>query len=279
MSTDPEQWAQSVDTEVPSAARMYDFYLGGSHNFAADREAARKVIAAIPAVPFIAQANRRFLARVVRYLMGVGIRQFLDIGSGIPTVGNVHEIAQQLDPQARVIYVDVDPIAVIHSQQLLAGNPNAVAVAGDLRQPQELLSTLSQPLYQAVLNFDEPVGLLLMAVLHFVPGEDAYTDVAVLCEALAPGSYLALSHSSVEGFQEMTSGQSDSAQREYSKTSTPAGLRTRPEIERFFDGTRLVDPGVVWAGQWHPDADAQDSSDQPQRTGMLAGVAEIGGQR
>jgi hypothetical protein len=270
---DVQWWARDVDTTVASAARMYDYYLGGAHNFAADREAARQVITAIPEVPMIARANRAFLARAVRHLLSVGVNQFLDIGSGIPTVGNVHEVAQAINPDARVVYVDVDPVAVAHSQQLLAGNGHATAIMADLRQPHELLGLLNQ---QTVLDLRQPVGLLLVAVLHFVPGDNAYTCVAALRDTLAPGSYLVLSHSSVEGFAQVASDDADAVRGVYQKTATPAGLRNRDQIQRFFDGFGPQDPGLVWVSQWRPDDDLDDLfAGQPQRAGMLAGVGKL----
>src|SRR5689334_4703998 len=161
-----EAWARDVDIERPSPVRMYDYYLGGSHNFAADRAAAEQVMAAIPNVREIAAANRAFLRDAVVYLLGQGIRQFLDIGSGIPTVGNVHEIARRVDPPARVLYVDTDPVAVAHSQQILTGNPDARAIAGDLTQPGAILD---HPDFRSTVDIGRPVGLLLLSMLQFVP--------------------------------------------------------------------------------------------------------------
>jgi hypothetical protein len=263
------QWVGDVDPDTPSAARMYDFYLGGSHNFAVDRDAARKVMEAIPDVPLIARANRLFLGRAVTHLVRAGVRQFLDIGAGIPTRGNVHEIAQRADPAVRVVYVDRDPVAVHHSRLLLADNDEATALLGDLNHPDDILRQLRDTSASPKLDLDEPIALLLMSVLHFVPGEEAYAAVAQLRDAMAAGSYLAISHSSVEGFDGLDEDAYDNAQDVYQKTATPAGLRTRAEIMRFFDGFEVIDPGLVWVSDWHAvDREAYES----RRSGMLAGV-------
>jgi SAM-dependent methyltransferase len=182
----------------PSIACVYDFLLGGSHNFAADQEAAREFLARWPDAPVRCARTRTFLGRAVRHLAGqAGIRQFLDIGSGIPTMGNVHEIAQQAAPDARVIYVDNDAVAVQHSRAILAGNNNAIAVQADLRRPRDILGS---PQLQRLLNLAQPVALLLVAILHFFPdsGEPAAL-AAELRDALAPGSYLVISHGTTDG--------------------------------------------------------------------------------
>ncbi|GIH18785.1 SAM-dependent methyltransferase [Rugosimonospora africana] len=269
---DPVQWTGSIDPEVPSAARMYDFFLGGMHNFEADREAARRVIEAMPDAPMIARVNRSFLRRAVRFLVARGIRQFLDVGSGVPTVGNVHEVAQGLDRDARVVYVDIDPVAVTHAAQILAGNDRATAVVADLREPAELLNLLDHPQRRAVLDLSRPVGLLLVSMLHFVPGEPAHRAVTGLKDALAPGSYLVISHPVSEGVDAQTAGR---VQGVYQRTATPGALRTRAEVERFFDGFALVPPGLVWTPQWQPDDDVAEAdlgAADPRRVGMLAGV-------
>ncbi len=257
-------WAAGVDIDVPSAARMYDYYLGGSHNFAADRAAADAVIAALPSTRRIAIANRMFLGRAVRYLVSVGIRQFLDIGSGIPTAGNVHEVAQRLDPGARVAYVDIDPVAIAHSRRLLAGNPYAVAVGGSVLEPDGILA---EPRIRALIDFAEPVGLLLVSVLHFIPdADDPHAAVARLRAGLAPGSHVVLSHGLLAGFE---AGQAEAVRDVYRSTRTPAVLRPRPEIERFFDGYELVAPGLVEMADWGPGGN--DATDR-EPTGFLGGA-------
>jgi hypothetical protein len=255
-----------------TAARMYDYYLGGIHNFPADREAAREVVKRFPFIPAAARANRAFLGRGVRYLARAGIHQFLDIGSGIPTVGNVHEVAQEIAPDARVVYVDIDPVAVAESLDLLAGNERAVAVRGDLRSPDEILA---HPQVRGMLDFAQPVGVLLAAVLHFVTEDDlAYGAVERLLGAAAPGSYLLASHVATEVFQapgiHLAGADEDVYQR---RTATPGTIRTRPEVQRFFTGLELVDPGVVWVHEWRPDGDdLAGPVDVPHGSGLWAGV-------
>jgi len=255
-----------------TAARIYDCILGGVHNFPADREVARKVIAELPFIPAGARANRAFLRRAVRYLAAEGIDQFLDIGSGIPTQGNVHEVAQQVCPTARVVYVDIDPVAVAESRDMLVGNERATAVRGDLRDPQAILA---HPEVRRLLDLSRPVGLLLIAVLHFVHHDaQAYDVVAQLLRALAPGSYLVASHIAAESFPP-GAGKSTPAGRAYdSQTATGlATLRNRPAIERFFTGLELVDPGIVWLPEWRPDPDERSEfAENPVSSGGLAGV-------
>jgi hypothetical protein len=254
-----------VDLSRPSAARVYDYYLGGSHNLEVDRRMAREAIGLWPDLPAIMQSNRAFLRRAVRYVAAKGIDQFLDIGSGIPTVGNVHEAAQQVNPRARVVYVDSDPVAVAHSRAILAGNERTEVVHADLRQPEALFE---HPSVRATLDLNRSVAVLMVAVLHFVPDEDDPGDaVARLGARLAGGSYLVLSHASAEGRPEMAG----SHRQLYSRTPTPMTMRSRAEIERLFDGFELVEPGLVWLPLWHPDHPA-DAEQQPERTTGYAGV-------
>ncbi|OLB75879.1 MAG: hypothetical protein AUI14_20190, partial [Actinobacteria bacterium 13_2_20CM_2_71_6] len=195
--TRPDWAPQEIDINVPSAARMYDYYLGGAHNFAADRELAEQALRAMPDGRFLARTNRAFLRRAVRFLARAGIRQFLDIGSGIPTAGNVHEVAKQVTPDARVAYVDIDPVAVSHAQALLAADPRTGALRGDLRRPDRILA---DPALGAIVDLDQPVAVLLLAVCHFVPdSDDPAGIIAQLRAALAPGSHLVISHGTDEG--------------------------------------------------------------------------------
>ena len=246
---------------------MYDYFLGGSHNFAADREAAEQVVVAIPNVREIARANRAFLRNAVRHLLDSGIRQFLDVGSGIPTVGNVHEIAQRTAPGCRVVYVDTDPVAVAHSIQLLHGDEHATAIQEDLRQPQGILE---HPDVLGTLDLRQPIGLLMISMLHFISDDEAYPAVETLREALAPGSFIAISHVAAEG---MPRDRSDAAGQIYRRSTTPTGaLRSRAEIERFFDGLDLVEPGLVWVSQWLP-GELADAGEHPEKIAIVAGVA------
>jgi SAM-dependent methyltransferase len=243
----------SVDLDRPSAARMYDYFLGGSHNFAVDREAAKSVEKIFPGMSGAAQANRSFLRRAVRYLLSQGIDQFLDLGSGIPTVGNVHEIAQQTNPAARVVYADVEPVAVAHSTALLADNPLASAIQADLRDPD---SVLGNEEVRAVLDFDRPIGLLMVAVLHFVPDEDEPgAAIARYREALAPGSFLAISHASWDGVSQEGRESGEQVNAIYRRTDSPLVLRTGAEVAAFFTGLEVVEPGVVPLSEWRPDSD------------------------
>jgi SAM-dependent methyltransferase len=241
---DQQQWARPSDLHRATAARIYDYFLGGYHNFPADRQAADAIIAVGPHTCQAARDNRAFLGRVVTYLAeDAGIRQFLDIGSGIPTVGNVHEIAQKAAPQARVVYVDIDPVAVYHSRALLAGNETAIAIQGDLLHPQQLLEQARD-----LLDFDQPVALLLVAVLHFC-GEEAYQSVAQLRDALAPGSYLVLSHAMPDALNQAPVTRSG-LQVYKTSTSTPVHLRTREQIMPFFGDLQIQPPGVVPVHEW-----------------------------
>jgi hypothetical protein len=261
---------RSTGQKPATAARMYDYYLGGYHNFPADREAADRVIAQFPFMPVVAKANREFLGRAVRYLVDAGIRQFLDVGSGIPTSGNVHEIAQRAAPESRVVYVDVDPVAVAESLEILDGNERATAIRADLRSPGDILE---HPRVRRLLNFDEPVGLLLAAILHFVPDDaEAYDVVGQLVAALPPGSYMVLSAAAAESFA--PSGATTKAIIDVYRrqTTTSASSRSHSEIERFFTGVELVEPGVVWLHEWPDPREASEFSDDPARCGEWAGV-------
>jgi hypothetical protein len=255
-----------------TAARIYDYLLDGVHNFPADREVAQKVIAALPHVREAAQANRAFLGRAVRFLAEQGIDQFIDIGSGLPTQGNVHEIAHAVRPDARVVYVDIDPLAVAESLDLLARDDRATSVRGDLREPDAILA---HPEVRRVLDLGRPVGLLLFAVLHFVPDDDlAYGVVERLAREVVPGSYFAASHGATETL--LPPEQAQSMERAYDqRTTTGSGKpRTREEFARFFAGWDVVEPGLVWVPQWRPDerVPAEMVAD-PTISGCWAGVA------
>jgi SAM-dependent methyltransferase len=250
-------WAPAdLDLDRPNAARMYDYYLGGSHNFAVDRELASKVLEAWPDMPRAAQANRAFLRRAVRYLAGQGIRQFLDIGSGIPTVGNVHEVAQAAAPEARVVYVDTDPVAVAHSRAILAGDDQTAVIQADGRDPATLLSL---PSVTGLLDLRRPVGLLMVALLHFVLDEgDPRGILARYAARLAPGSWLVVSHGSTD-----TAPGVAMMEKLYGRTSTPIQMRSKGELESMLADVDLVEPGVEFLPAWrpdHPDDVAGDAS-------------------
>ncbi|MEV7169429.1 SAM-dependent methyltransferase [Streptomyces sp. NPDC093224] len=256
-------WAPpGIDISVPSVSRIYDYYLGGSHNFEVDRQAARRAMEFMPGLPKIMQANRAFMRRAVRHAVAEGVTQFLDIGSGIPTFGNVHEIAQAASPEARVVYVDHDPVAVAHSEAVLAGDDRTGVVAADLRKPQEILTA---PAVGRILDLDRPVALMLVAVLHFLEDSDApYEAVAELREALAPGSMLILTHASYEGIpltEEVASG----TVGVYRDIRNPLVMRTGEQIRNFFEGFEMVEPGLVSMPDWRPDrssgADGSEGAD------------------
>lgn len=258
---------RSIDITVPSVSRMYDYYLGGSHNFEVDREAARKAMEFMPGLPKIMQANRAFLRRAVRFATGAGVTQFLDVGSGIPTFGNVHEVAQAAVPGARVVYVDHDPVAVAHSQAVLEGNEDAAVVAADLRKPQEILGSHE---VGRLIDLDRPVALLLVAILHFVEdADDPYAAVAELRDALAPGSMLMLTHASYEGIP-LPPERAGGAVDVYKNIRNPLIMRSRDEIARFFEGYDMVEPGLVPMPKWRPDTAPED--EDPYAFSAYAGV-------
>lgn len=245
------KWVPStVDVTRPSVARMYDYYLGGSHNFEADRAAAKQVEQIFPGIAQSAQANRSFLRRVVRHLAAEGVDQFLDLGSGIPTVGNVHEIAQQANPSARVVYVDYEPVAVSHSNALLADNPNATAILADLRATSAVLAGARE-----TLDFSRPVGVLIIAALHFVPdSDDPYGAVAEYMADLPSGSYLAITHATWDSLTEEEAAEAKQVAQIYSNSDNKLAIRTHAEVSRFFEGLDLLEPGVVSVDEWRPDS-------------------------
>ena len=256
-----------LDTSVPHIARVYDYWLGGSHNFQADQDAARTLIAMEPNVREIVRANRAFLVRAVRFLAReAGIRQFLDIGSGIPTEQNVHQVAQEAVPGSRVVYVDNDEVAVAHSRLILEANADATIIQADLREPAKILA---DPETQLLIDFSQPVALLLVAVLHFIPDADGPAQIlATLREALVPGSYLVICHSCRDARPDLA----DPAETVYS--SRVAGelcLRTRDQIAGLFDGFSIVGPGLVWIPEWRPDFPA-DVPENPRQYWGLVGV-------
>lgn len=239
-------------TEQPNAARMYDYFLGGSHNFAADRAAAEGLLAVAPDARDNARQNRAFLRRVVGYLLDQGVRQFLDLGSGIPTAGNVHEIAHARDPVARVVYVDVEPIAVETSRRLLADTPNTQVVHADLRAPREVLGRAT------LLDPGEPVAILAISVLHFVPERDAPDDVlGAYLESVPDGSYLALSHVVTD---DVPPPESEDGLAVYARTATPVTLRNSERVTAFFHGHPLVEPGLVPVSHWRTDGPSEPSA-------------------
>jgi SAM-dependent methyltransferase len=240
--------AGQQEPDGPNIARVYDYLLGGSHNFDADRVAAAEFLARWPDARQTMAANRAFLGRAVRYLAGpAGIRQFLDVGSGIPTMDNVHAIAQQAAPGARVVYVDIDEVAVLHSRAILAGNDHAAAIQADLRRPRTILD---DPGLHGLLDLSQPVALLLVAILHFLPdGDDPVALVAELRDALAPGSYVVISHGTTDGQPAHVA----EGMEHYAQTTADFQPRSHAEVLRFFDGLELIEPGLVYVSRWQPD--------------------------
>ncbi|MEN3307589.1 MAG: hypothetical protein V7603_3791 [Micromonosporaceae bacterium] len=260
------------DLYKPSASRVYDYLLGGSHNFEVDRDVARQMLRLAPEAAQAAAANRHFMARAVRYLIDRGLRQFLDIGSGIPTVGNVHEIVHRHAPDSRVAYVDIDPVAVMHSQHILDGNPRCAVIEGDLREP---LSILHDPQVRGLIDFSQPVAVLLVAVLHFIPDEASPAGILTqLHDALVPGSHVVVSHAS---WPPDTTVAVRQARQTYDRTHTPLILRTADEVTALLQGFDLVEPGLVTVANWRPDSEAQMYRNRTDRLPALAGVGVRGG--
>ncbi|MET0233624.1 MAG: SAM-dependent methyltransferase [Kibdelosporangium sp.] len=259
-----------VNTTVPSMARAYDFLLGGAHNFAVDRLVAEQAEKLMPGAAKIARLNRAFLGRAVRFLMDEGIRQFLDVGSGIPTVGNVHEVAQQIDPSARVLYVDKDPIAVAHSELMLGDNDNADVLRGDMRDPDSIIHSSEA---RRLLNFDEPIALLLVMMVHWVPdADDPWALIARYRDALPAGSYLALSHVTADQRQDQISGAKDMIQE--SRSTDQLTPRSHDQIAQLFDGFDLVEPGIVGCGLWHPRGPGDIADNHELNAHVYAGVGK-----
>ena len=240
---------EPVDVSRPNPARMYDYYLGGAHNFAVDREAADRVLEILPETREFAMRNREFLQRVVRFLTTeAGITQFLDLGSGIPTVGNVHEITQAVNPGNRVVYVDHEPVAVAQSQRLLAENPYATVVHADIRDHEKVLN---HPETLRLLDFSQPLAVLTLQVMPFIPdADDPGRIIAAYRDACVSGSYLALAHSLSFDYWP---GAVAEAVEMYTKSTHPLNLRTPDQVAAFFDGYEVVDPGVVFTAMWRPE--------------------------
>ena len=260
-----------TDPDKASVARMYDAMLGGRHNFAIDREAVAAFTAIDPQVRTLARANRAFLGRAVRFLVDSGIRQFIDLGSGIPTQGNVHEVAQAAAPGAKVVYVDNDPVAVAHSASLLADNPDADIVDADIRQPARVLAS---PQVRKLIDFEQPVAVLMITILHFVtPEENPAGIVAAFRDALPAGSWLALTHATNEDRPDTAAAVGKLYK---SKATSPVTARSHDEIHSLFTGFDLVDPGLVHVPLWRPGPD-DVIPDNPSEYWVYAGVGRKSG--
>jgi trans-aconitate methyltransferase len=244
------------DTSVPHIARVYDYWLGGKDNFAADRAMGERTLQAYPNLVYSVRANRAFLTRTVRFLVGeAGIRQFLDIGTGIPTANNTHEVAQRIAPEARIVYVDNDPVVLSHAKALLKSTPEGACayIDADLRDPDAILAAAA-----GTLDFSQPVAVMLIAVMHFVGDDDQAASIMDrLMAACVPGSYVALSHaaSDIDAAQ-----MAEMVRRLNESTAEKTTLRDRAGVTSLFRGLELVEPGVIRAAEWRPDTELEAAS-------------------
>lgn len=253
------EWAsRGIDTDTPNIARVYDFLIGGKDNFAVDRQVAEMALAIAPDGPKTARANRMFLQRVVHYLAAqAGIRQFLDIGSGLPSHGNVHEIAQQVDAGAPVVYVDNDPVVLVHGRAMLATNPSTTVIQGDIRRPEEILGNAE---LREFIDFSQPVGLLLLAILHHVNDDEDPAGIAArLRHALPPGSYVAISHFLNPGQEHPdVAEQAVAGEKLFNEKLGTGRWRTREEVLSYFGDLDLLEPGLVPLPLWRSPGDPDD---------------------
>jgi SAM-dependent methyltransferase len=261
----PDWVTDDVDTERPSIARLYDYLLGGKHHLAVDRELGRKAIRAAPGLIFLIRENRKFLRRAVRYALESGVEQFLDIGSGIPARGSVHETARAIQPAAKVVYADIDPVAVFHGRQILDGDPQAASVLADFFRPDDLLG---DPEVGRLIDFDRPVALLALNILHFFPDDKVLPALRRYRDVLVPGSLLVLSVA--------TDGTADANAIDalYHEEYTEFTLRTREQILDLFEGFEPVEPGVVYPPLWRP-ADPAKVTAHPERYSSVVGVGRL----
>ncbi|MFD4562641.1 SAM-dependent methyltransferase [Streptomyces sp. NPDC058469] len=254
--------ADDIDTSVPHSARLYDWFLGGKDHYAADVAAAQKIVKIFPGVKETAMANREFMNRAARFLAELGVSQFLDVGTGIPTEPNLHQIVQSITPSARVVYVDNDPIVLRHAEALLRGTSEGrtAYIHADVRQPEAILSYAREH-----LDFSQPIGLSVVALMQFVTDEqDPYQIVNKLLEPMVSGSYLVLSHVTWEFNPEIW----DRVDAIYRAGGTPVKARSHKEVARFFEGLGVCEPGVVLSTRWHPNEDMRIRDEQPLYVGV-----------
>lgn len=273
----PWTWLEAgIDFERANAARIYDYFLGGAHNFAVDRQQAAAILAGTPDMARVCRVNRAFLGRAVRWCVQSGIDQFLDLGSGVPTVGNVHEVAHRLDPGVRVAYVDFEPVAVAHAREISAELPTVSVTAADLREPEAVLQA---PGVAGLLDFSRPVALLAVAVLHFVPDELG-SIFACYREALAPGSVIVLGHGSHDWDDPSMAAAQRATADGYRGSATPVTLRTRAQLRELLTGLEVVEPGFVDLADWpgSPDGTARDGEHAPVGAYAVVGRVPAGRQ-
>jgi SAM-dependent methyltransferase len=254
-----EGWLPTeIDTTVAHTARVYDYFLGGKDNFQADRGAAAKILRSNPGMRETCREQRDFLRRAVRYLTKAGIRQFIDVGTGLPTQENTHEVAQAIAPETRVAYLDNDPIVLAHARVLMAdrNHGRTIFLHADVREPERLLADRA---LRDLIDFDEPVAILIVGLLHFLPDEeDPASIIKILLDATVPGSYLAIS----QGTPDYAPQIGKSVQAAYQSSSMPCRVRTRDETMPLLSGVELVDPGLVLLAEWHPDGPVPDDRQQ-----------------
>jgi hypothetical protein len=265
---EPSRLPPGVQLDRPSVARIYDYLLGGYHNFEIDRLSADKFAALFPDLALTAQVNRAFLRRAASYVSRQGIDQFLDLGSGIPTAGNVHEVVRQFNPEARTVYVDIEPVAVAHSEAILGDDPGVAAILADVRRPDDILG---HPKTKALLDFSRPVGLFAVALLHYITDDaEAERVITTFKDAIPSGSYLTIGvwtyddapRDVMEKYAQMTQ-----------VLTTPGRPRPRDVVMNYFDGFELVEPGLVHSPLWRPDGPDDLILDEPERSVTWVGVA------
>jgi hypothetical protein len=248
---DRDDWRTTFRPDIPSSARIYDYFLGGKNSYPVDRAAGDQITAHLPNIREAAHINRAFVRRAVRHLVNeAGVRQLIDVGTGLPTMGNVHEVAMAANPATRVVYVDHDPVVLAHARNMLQGTPNAVIIGHDVRAPAVILA---DPELRRLVDFDEPAGVLLVSVLHFLA--DADDPAAIIGELLAPfpaGSYVALTHGTADA-----TPRARAAARVYDAATTRMLVRSREEVLALVPGLEVVEPGLVWTPEWRPEPGEQ----------------------
>jgi hypothetical protein len=277
VSAEADHWASGgarIDPTRPHPARRYDYWLGGKDNFQADREAAEAIAAVFPHIRTAARENRAFMRRAVSHLAAErGIRQFLDIGTGLPTANNVHDVAQGIAPESRIVYVDNDPLVLAHARALLTSSEQGATayIEADVREPEKILA---DPAVRDTLDWSQPVALLLVAVLHFIEdGEDPYAIVRQLVGALPAGSYLVLSHATFDPLDPETIAAMNAVNEGIKPTFSPRSLA---EVSRFFDGLEPLDPGIVSVSDWRPEPGPRPTPAEATGYGAVARTTAAG---